>query len=353
MKKVLFICLGGLGNLLMLSPTIKRFREAHPKAEIALLYRKPFASVPFRGSGIINDFWCLNGNFISKAKLLYRLGRKKYDVSVTGFPSNRWQYNLIAKLINAKRRVTHQYRVGKIRTLSFLQNSQVEAVSWLHDIEQNMFLLRNSEMLPSPFFRNRKPYFHLTQKDWDSARNILEPYGPERKFFGIHFNRGNQQRNNWGGEVIKEFADVIDKIATHFGYIPILFTGPENNASAYGIYERALTRPLICAFGQNFKTVAALIGSCEFLINTDSGLGHIASAMDTKSFTVFSCANPKRVLPYGSQAKLIPREEPCLYCYKYPMDAWNPKIKCHNGFSCLKTIEPEQIIETVKKYVKS
>src|SRR5436309_2021112 len=68
--------------------------------------------------------------------------RAHADVYLVPFPSNRWQYSLLALFSGAKRKLLHGYPVGKIRALGFI-GERVPAVRGLHDVVQNLRLLKH------------------------------------------------------------------------------------------------------------------------------------------------------------------------------------------------------------------
>ena len=69
--------------------------------------------------------------------------RAKADVYLVPFPSNRWQYSMLALVSGAKRKVLHGYPVGKVGALGFI-GERVPAVRGLHDVVQNLRLVKIS-----------------------------------------------------------------------------------------------------------------------------------------------------------------------------------------------------------------
>ena len=57
-----------------------------------------------------------------------------------------------------------------------------------------------------------------------------------------------------------------------------------------------------CCGHYNLLETAAIIKKSNFFVGNDSGLGHIASAVGTKSFTIFGVGNPSRYKPWGKNA---------------------------------------------------
>jgi ADP-heptose:LPS heptosyltransferase len=49
-------------------------------------------------------------------------------------------------------------------------------------------------------------------------------------------------------------------------------------------------------------TTAAILKRAELFIGNDSGLGHIASAVKTKTFTIFGPGEPNRYRPWGAES---------------------------------------------------
>ena len=83
----------------------------------------------------------------------------------------------------------------------------------------------------------------------------------------------------------------------------------------------------------------ALIGMSNAVISNDSGLMHIAAALETPQVAIFGSSNPAHTPPLSEKAKVIWLNLPCSPCHKR---------ECPLGhLKCLNDILPEQVFATL------
>ena len=83
----------------------------------------------------------------------------------------------------------------------------------------------------------------------------------------------------------------------------------------------------------------ALIGMSKAVVSNDSGLMHIAAALQTPQVAIFGSSDPAHTPPLSDKAKIIWLNLPCSPCHKRacPLD----------HLKCLKDILPEQVLATL------
>jgi len=291
--RILIILASGIGNSILFGPTLKAIRNNLKDAVIDVFaYKKVFAE-PFTGSKLVDNFIYYDG-FSS----LLKLRNNKYDISITAFPSNRWEFNVFAFLIGAKKRITHSYKVGQIRTLSFLQNCKVPADEKLHDIEQNLKLL-NLLKIKKP--TNKKPVFHLEKEDVKFAKEyIKKSHINGLRLIGVHAGSGPL---SFKRASVERFVRQID--ASWEKNSAVLIFGNREEAEIKNELSKQLRKKHLIV-DADLKKVAALILNCKLFITNDTGLMHIASTgFDTQIVAFFCGSNPKRTRPFGKKNKLI------------------------------------------------
>ena len=83
----------------------------------------------------------------------------------------------------------------------------------------------------------------------------------------------------------------------------------------------------------------ALIGISKAVISNDSGLMHIAAALQTPQVAIFGSSDPAHTPPLSEKAKVIWLNLPCSPCHKK---------ECPLGhLKCLKDILPQQVLTTL------
>jgi len=347
-KKILVICASGIGNTILFTPTLKALRENFPHAKITFLVTKQIFAEPVRGSHLVDEIISLDGNLWQKIKTIINLRREKFDYSITAFPSNRWQFNVFAFLAGAKSRITHSYKVGKWRTLSFLQNKKIPAVEDLHDVEQNLNLLKSLGIkLP----KDKQPIFHIDEKSREKAKRFWKKNHLEGKFVvGIHPGSGGigQETKRWPKENFAELADkLIEKKETKI----LVFGGPEEKELKESIKALSRYKEDIHLINTPLKQTAALIEQCNLFISNDSGLMHIAVAVKSpKVIGIFGPTNHRRTAPYRKNCYIIRKNFSCGPCLRYPFHSTSSKIECRNN-KCLRTMKVQDVIDKIYQFI--
>lgn len=346
-KKILVICASGIGNTILFTPTLKALREKLPKAKIIFLVTKPGFAEPIGGSGVVDEVIVFNDGkgLLEKIKLIIKLRRKKFDYSITAFPSNRWQFNLFAFLIGAKKRVTHSYKVGKWQTLSFLQNIKIAADDNLHDVQQNLNLL---EALKVALPEEKKLLFYLSEKERKSAEEFWKANNLSDSFVvGVHPGSGGiqQEAKRWP---VEKFAELCNRLIKEKSAKILIFGGREEEEIKNKI-KKLIVKNRAYIINTSLKNVAALIQRCNIFISNDSGLMQIAVAVGTKKVIgIFGPTTPIRTSPYGGRNQIITSGVSCSPCLRYPFHSTTGKIQCKRDFKCLKKIKIEDILKKLR-----
>lgn len=293
MMKILVILASGIGNSILFSPTLLALRKKFPKAKIDIFsYKKQFAE-PFRDDPLINGVYYYNG-----LSTILKLKNHKYDISITAFPSNKWQFNLFAFLIGAKKRLTHSYCVGGWRTFSFLQNLKISADENLHDIDQNLNLLK---LLNIAIAKNKRLIFQLNKKNRNFAEDFIKKNNLRDSYLmGVHPGSGPLK---FKMSPLNKFIELIKRYYRRNATI-LIFGGSEEKEIKENL-KNSLKHPSFI-IDAPLKDTAALIKKCNLFITNDTGLMHIAStSKKTKIIALFNGTNPIRTSPYTKNSQVI------------------------------------------------
>ncbi len=295
--RTLFIAASGLGNSILLSPTIQRLRADHSNDTLDLfVYRDSFAT-PYRGSDLLDQIFTYNG-----VETIRQLRNQNYDVSICGFPSNRWQYNVFSRLVGAPRRIAHDYPVGYARTFRCLQTDLVEARQGLHDVEQNLRLLDVLDLSPASV---PDPIFHLDRREIHKAKQFINQQELlNAHLIGVHPGSGPQK---WKRAPMHHFLSLISERQKESSAV-LIFGGPEEQQLKLRLQEkiRSTLEMRGLTINTDLKQTAALIGQCDIFVSNDSGLSHVAAAVDVPSqVTLFNGTDPTRTAPWRDDAERI------------------------------------------------
>jgi heptosyltransferase II len=344
---VLILSVSGIGNTILQSPLIAALLSRGDLAVDILFGNRGMAEV-FALDERVRQKYVLPGAFRQKAALLRRLRAQSYDYSVACFPSNRVEFHLLPFLAGVRTRICHEYAVGRWRTLSFLSNCKVESDPALHDVDQNLNLVRALGSTPESLSRDL--VFQVAVSASQFAGGWLHARELDRaRLIGIHAGcKRSESYRRWPSA---QFVELIG----HFnqtGRRCLLFAGPD---------ELEETRALLAALpesagnliveGLPLGQVAELIRRCEGFLSTDSGLGHVARAMGVPTLAIFGPAQWSRTAPYGSRGAYIALELACSPCMQYPFGATHSRINCPYEYRCLRELPARAVFERLEQLI--
>jgi ADP-heptose:LPS heptosyltransferase len=343
----------GIGNALLAVPLVRQIKERFPGSHITILARISAMAEPFRRLSEVDEV-LVTGKGIKG--LLRNIGwsrRAKADVYLVPFPSNRWQYSMLALTSGAKRKVLHGYPVGKFRAMGFI-GERVPAQRGLHDVVQNLRLLK---YLGVEADETEAPRFVLTDGDRARATKLLEEIDLTSRtpFIAIHAGSATTilaQAKRWPSE---KYAELIRLMRGELSHEIVLLEGPDEEGVAEdilsavsrqspgigipGLYVLKLVGPL--------SEAAAVLERAALYVGSDSGLAHLAGAVGTRAVTLFAPADPERVCPFGQRDLVIQPNHPCAPCFMYPWETPYPKMKCSPPF-CIAEIGPDKVMQAIR-----
>lgn len=345
---VLIIALSGIGDALMFSPALRLLREQNPSARIELL--SMFAGVKelYERNPDIDEVchWDFLHRFpLASFLFLLTLRRRRYDVTISVYPQNRWPYNLIAFIIGAPKRLGHDYDHVNIRSLNFLNNARIHEDTRRHNVEQNAGLVgllgvTLPPVLPHLQVRLR-PDDEQEAGEW-LASNALEP---SQTVVGFHAGSALFKKHihkRWAPE---KFAALGRRLSAEQHAAVLLFGGPEE----YELNER-INRNM-GGVGHVVKVSslsvgAALIARCNVMVCNDAGLMHVASALNVPVVSIFAYTNPRGLYPWRTAHRLVRRDLECSPCFYYSPRAVHCVWK-EDRFRCITHIEVEEVWKAI------
>lgn len=344
----------GVGNALLAVPMVRMLKRHHPAARISILARLDAMAEPFRRLNEVEEVFVMNRGWRGTLRGLRWLRRCHPDVFLVPFPSNRWQYNLLAQVSGARRVLMHSYPTGRFSALSLLPAERLPAQRGIHDVTQNLRLLR---LLGIQAEQDLPPQFVLNDNDRTRAADLLHNAGIRdgTSFIAVHPGSGSTvlaRAKRWPAE---KYAQLI-RLMRH--ELPqqqiVLLEGPDETGVADEIVAKiASASPLvdgvhILKLAGPLGDAAAVLERACLYVGSDSGLAHLSAAVGTAAVTLFAPADPDRVCPFGYRHLVVQPPRQCSPCMLYPWQATRPKIRCRNPM-CITFIEPAAVMQAVRK----
>jgi heptosyltransferase-2 len=139
------------------------------------------------------------------------------------------------------------------------------------------------------------------------------------------------------------FAAVADKLNEHLSSQGILLGGKADWEVAQEVQKLARTKLINLAGKTTLREAIYLISQCRLFISNDSGLMHIAGALNIPTIALFGSTNPVTTSPAGNKSTIVRREVSCSPCLKET---------CPTDFRCMKLISVEDVFKAAQKLLK-
>ena len=125
---------------------------------------------------------------------------------------------------------------------------------------------------------------------------------------------------------------------------PVLLGGPDETALAAEVTrELGSIGALNLAGKTSLRDLFAIFSECEAAFGPDSGPMHIAAAVGCPVVSLWGATSPQRSAPWGFDDLTITGDIACHPCYLR---------KCPVGRECMHRIEPEMVIEALRRAQK-
>jgi len=332
-KKILFVRLRLIGDVLMTTPSLRILKNNLPEAKIYYLVEPPQDEL-LRGNPDIDELIILrrNASFKEILSLVRKMRKEKFDIAIDFHGGPR--ASLLTLLSGAKFRVGYNYSPRKIFYHIKVERGVKEG--YIHSVLNQFNLLRGlgieSNDLP-PLFMPELENFEREKFEQIFKKSGLE----EKKFIVMHVSAGNQYRE-WGVENWKKLIEIIFGKRTD---IKVALIGSEKDL----LYEENLKFPNTVSFiGKlNLGEVRELIKRSLLFIGPDSGPMHIASTTKTPIIAIFGPTTPSVFGPWKKDSIIIEGSTDCRPC--------NQK-GCDYNFRCIREIKPETVFKEIERILK-
>lgn len=266
--------LSNIGDAIMTTPVLQALHALYPGANIDIVADKRssdiFLHCPYRGRIIHKD---KHGVLRGLPALIFELRAERYDLVVDV------RSDFAVYLLHAEKRLSRRHRqpYGP------------------HSVERLMGVIRslhgNNPIPPCVVWTG--------DADRDFANLVLYEY-QGKKLLGIGPGA------NWPGKIWPQanYLKLIDGLRQEYAAVVLL--GNEKDRRVSGLIAEESALPCINLCGRTtLLQAAAVLRKMALFVGNDSGLGHMASAVDTPSVTIFGPGNLERNRPWGPLARCV------------------------------------------------
>jgi len=196
-----------------------------------------------------------------------------------------------------------------------------------HQVDYYLNIVRQMG-IASPF---TKPNLTLRSIEKEKALQFLNSYGvnPKKGIIGLAPGAKYGPAKMWP---ISNFEEIIKRIVSELPYQVIILGGMGELPRPVSLrHERVLD-----LMGKTDLSVAkALIALCRAFITNDSGLMHVAYALDVPLVAIFGSTDPDLTGPLGRNSRVVRSFVKCSPCFK--------PTCINNTYECLNQISTNMV----------
>ena len=217
-----------------------------------------------------------------------------------------------------------RYEVARIKSGKKVQKNRVEIFAEA---------LGTREMI-----KDIRPKFYLSDIEREKGLKFLEKAGCDKSkpTIGIVGDSAELYRDWPKGNYIRLANFLIPQ------YNVVIF-----NKDKVDEYEQ-----FIHVTGQPFRKAISILVNCDGLITVDTGMLHIAEALDIKTIALFGPIDYVARCKGYKYTTVMTSNLPCIPCWRNSNTKCkeNNLIKCYSR--CMETIQPKHVLQVVKQKIK-
>lgn len=278
-KRILVLSLSGIGDTLMATPLLHELRLQFPSAEIDVLVLWAGAAEVLRANPhvreVIRHDFLKEGRLSSVARCL-ALRRRRYDLSINTHTQGRRGYRLIARLIGARERLSHEYENQSWLDRWLVTRSLPQDYS-LHVMDNNARLIGLLGLTPRLSSAGYEVFLSDEERQWASGwlerRNLVG-----RPWLGIHTGSGGTKNLALRRWPVSHYAALIREWTCRHPSIPIVLFGAQEERALHARLREAGAE-FMEAESPGLRQAMALVGHAQAFLSVDTVFMHIAAAM--------------------------------------------------------------------------
>ena len=328
--RILIRATNWVGDAVMTMPALEAVRENFPNADITVVARPwviPLLEthpavknvIPYhRGKGRREDF-------LEILRVVRRIREQNFDLAILF--QNAFEAALLTFLGGIKNRVGYNTD-GRGFLLSHGVRRRADIMKG-HQVEYYLGILKGMGWEAN----SKDPMLFVDPEEDERIGTMLRHHGIAVEDFLVALGPGAiyGPAKRWPSE---RFALIGDRAAERWG-AKVLIMGSEKEKDIGAEVNKAMNHPALDLSGlTSLGGAMALIKRCGFFVTNDSGLMHVAAALQIPLVAVFGSTDPVATGPRGPFARIVQHKTDCAPCLK---------PECPEDYRCMLSITPEEV----------
>ncbi|MBN1931772.1 MAG: lipopolysaccharide heptosyltransferase II [Desulfobacterales bacterium] len=334
-KQILIRSTNWVGDAIITTPAIRAVRKNFSAAEITVL-AKPWVAPVFHNNPdidhlMIYDAAARHGKGVGKLRLSKNLRKRRFDLAI--LLQNAFEAAFLAFLAGIPNRVGYNTDGRRIfLTHAIALKPALEAA---HQIDYYL------KMLADAGLKNHGRQLTLILKDEErsQAEKILKQYkiSSHDPIIGINPGAKFGTAKRWLPE---RYAALCNKLQKACRAQILIFGGPGEEGLGNQI-SASIEKPCINLCGRTrLREAMALIEKCRLFITNDSGLMHVAAALDIAQIAIFGPTDHIATGPSNPNSHIVKWPAECSPCLK---------PECPTDHRCMREITVDTVFAVAEK----
>jgi heptosyltransferase-2 len=325
-KKILIRGTNWIGDAILTFSALSSIRNTYPAARIFILV-KPWVVDIFRLCPLVDEIIIyqspgIHEGILGKLRLAKELKSQGFDMVI--LLQNAIEAAIIARLSGIP--VRAGYNTDVRGGLLSHPVARTEAIKKAHQSSYYLELVQDLGCIDP----DEGPFLKLAEDDKNVAARLLQEHGINNDHLLIGMAPGATYgpAKKWFPE---RFGALAEKLRGEFGATTILFGSAGDSETTLKV-QRCSKYPLLDLAGKTDLRTA-------LFISNDSGLMHVAGALDIPTIAIFGSTNPVTTAPIGKRNTIIYNETDCSPCLRET---------CPTDFRCMESISTRTVFDLAK-----
>ena len=328
-KKILFITLSNIGDVILTLPALDALRENYPHAKITVMVApRPaelFENNPAVEKTVIFD---KRVKFSQNLKLLKGLRKENFDLVVD------LRNSILGPLIESKYRFANFFILPK--KITHMRDRHLYKV-----MGHRTQMSEAKRSLPEGDTNNKS--LNIKPQDLEYIDKILkENHVGENDLLVVVSPGARSHIKRWSQD---KFAALVDQMVGEFK-VKIILVGSKDDAAVTKYIGAHAKNHIIDLGGKtNLMQLGCLLNKAALLITNDSATLHLGSYLDIPVLAIFGPTNELKYGPWSRASIAVKKDIYCRPC---------EKAQCKFGtLKCMEIIQVEDVLGDVRKILGS
>lgn len=336
-KRVLVVRLRSIGDTVLTTPSLFALKRFLPHASVDILLEDWVAPVLDGFPHVDNVITLARKSTASRARVARQLRANSYDV-VYNFHGGTTA-TLLTRATGASHRVGYQtYQYARLHNHLSPSSAELWGRDKTHSVEQQLALLGWTGVPVS----DRPPTkLAVTDVASESIAKRLSAGGLADQPFAVIHPAAAFATKQWAAD---KFGQVADDLRRR-GLAVVAITTSTEKAIIDELNQNA-ARPVTAFTDLSLPEISALLARARLFVGNDSGIAHIAAAVETPAVVIFGSSNTNHWRPWARvAAEVVLEEMECQPCHGYYCEKFAEP-------ECIKRVPVERVIAAADRVLR-